>query len=123
MKVIRTTDSKGRLSLGESGRSYSLREEGGHVVLTPIEVPHPPVLSNEAVRGVYIHMEAMTSHADTLTLYSKMGAKPLADLAAQLSKSEMVPVIVDTTGVGAGVADLLRQNHPDVTVIEITPKE
>lgn len=125
---IRTADPKGRITIGseaDPNQPYSVTTNAdGTITLTPITIPIPPRLTHsEDLRAVYVDASRSGSNADTLTVFSALGPRRLAELAIQIAESESIPIVVNATGVGAGVADeLIHRAKPlGITVINMHP--
>lgn len=110
---IKKADSKGRLTVGEDGKVYSVEKHGnGAITLHPINIPAPGEDLNPAtdLRAIYWDPSG-SSRPDTVTIYSVLGGglKANAEMVARWANELKVPVVVNGYGYGAAAADILRE--------------
>lgn len=119
---IRKADAKGRVTVGEDGKHYwSRTEPDGTIILTPVTIPDPPKMDPKAIRAVYWNPSA-TSKPDQVVIHSVLGGNMVynAEWVAKIANELKVPVVVNSTGMGGAVADILTEKV-DRGVYEVYP--
>jgi len=107
---IKKADAKGRIMVGDEGEHYwTERKDDGTIVLHPLRVPEMPTLEGEALRAIYWEPSARRSQPERIYIHSVIGGNGAqsADWVANLANELRVPVVIDGSGMGGSLAQLL----------------
>lgn len=105
---IKKTDAKGRITIGEDGIAYSVtRGDGGAITLHPLKIPAvPKPMGSADLRAVYVNPSRTSRDPDQVVIYSSWGNRwNMVDWLSKIAVELMVPVVVDSVGMGAAIAD------------------
>lgn len=112
--TIRTTDNKGRIHINEKGKAYKVWEnDEGVITMHPIEIPEVPKFEKNTMPGIYVRPSGRMSTPDIIVLYTTFGSGAggvvgMGKKVAEMAKEHKVPVVVEAVGLGAALADVVK---------------